>query len=83
MKFTVIHIISFFLFLSPLDSESGELWFQNAQEEKLIIFQDSEVKAMAINKAIRDYEEYINDPSLPDSYKIQFLFKIRELDKEL
>ena len=83
MKLAAINIISFLFFLLPVDDGSGELWFQNAQEEKLIIFQDNEVKASEINNSIQDYEEYIIDPTLPNSYKIQFLFKLRELEKEL
>ena len=83
MKLAAINIISFLFFLLPVDNGSGELWFQNAQEEKLIIFQDNEVKASEINNSIQDYEEYIIDPTLPNSYKIQFLFKLRELEKEL
>ena len=84
MKTLSTYIISI-LFLSIMGEESdlSRAWVEDLKEEKAFLFEENNLKESLILNTIDGYEEYINDPSLPVDYKIQFLFKIRKLEKEL
>lgn len=84
MKTLSTYIISILL-LSIMGEESdlSRNWVEDLKEEKASMFEENSLKESSILNTIDGYEEYINDPSLPNDYKIQFLFKIRKLEKEL